>query len=110
MAAMDAVERESTLLQEIRDLKKQMDQLKEWDGEKERYELKRYYRGTIAFALKPSMAGGEPPHRLCAQCYHEGKKGILQPTGANQAGYPIHTCSSCSKQAVFHDTEMTESN
>jgi len=110
MAAMEAVERESTLLKEIRDLNQQLDQLKAWDGEKERYELRRYYPGTIAFALKPSMAGGEPPHRLCVQCYYGGKKGVLQPTGASQAGYPIHTCSSCDKHAVMHDTEMPESD
>ncbi|WP_129792568.1 hypothetical protein [Sphingosinicella sp. CPCC 101087] len=106
MAAMDAVERESALLQEIRALKEQMDQLKAWDGEKERYELKRYYPGTIAYTLKPSMASGEPPHHLCAQCYHSRNKGVLQPTGTSELGYQIHVCTSCDKRAVMSHEEM----
>lgn len=108
MAAMEAVERESTLLDEIRDLKRQLDELKRWDGEKERYELQRYYPGTVAYALKPAMAGGEPPHRLCTQCYQESRKGILQPTGKNERGYTVHACSSCNRQAVMTDEVMPD--
>jgi hypothetical protein len=55
-----------------------MAQLEAWETEKKRYQLTDYGRGTFAYALKPDAADGEPPHRVCANCYQHGQKSILQ--------------------------------
>ena len=91
----------------IRQLEQEIVRLKQWEGEKERYELKRYNPGSLAYSLKPDMAQGEPPHRLCANCYQQGKKAILQATHRTPGRYREHICPSC--QSTFEMGEETES-
>ena len=47
------------------------------DHEKEKYELKKVGRG-IANTLKPEAQGAEPPQFICALCYEDGKRSIMQ--------------------------------
>ena len=96
-ALMGAQTTEATASKRISDLEQQVVRFKTWEGEKERYELKRYYPGSFAFALKPEMANGEPPHRLCANCYQNGEKAILQ--AKNEYGTILgHRCPLCKNE------------
>lgn len=62
------------------DLEKQIVQLKNWEAEKQRYALVSIFEGTSSvIALKESMSNGEPPHWLCPNCFHSGKKSFLHP-------------------------------
>ena len=46
----------------------------------QKYELKQVgERGAFAYALKEQSGTPEPPHSLCPNCYHDGRKAILQP-------------------------------
>lgn len=99
--ALEATEKEAALLQQIRDLEAEIDRLKAWDGERERYELKLFRPGSLAYVLKPSMDNGEPPHRLCAHCYQQGKKSILQATSKSEMRYRICHCPSCKTDLPF---------
>jgi hypothetical protein len=67
----------------IRELEEEVIQLKAWDGEKDRYELKNVGHGAMVYALKPDKSTGEPPHWLCANCYNQRKKSWLNPGSAN---------------------------
>ena len=93
---LETQEAETALLTKVRGLEEEVQRLKAWDGEKQRYEMKRYWPGVVAWTLKPSMANGQPTHSLCAQCFHGGKPGYLQATGDSHLRRPIHRCSSCS--------------
>ena len=66
------------LLQRVRQLETDIAHMKNWEAEKARYELHRFATGSFAYALKPSMSAGEPAHMLCANCYQQEKKRILQ--------------------------------
>ena len=55
-----------------------MAQLEAWEAEKKRYRLTDYGGGTFAYELKPETAEGELSHRICAACYQQGHKSILQ--------------------------------
>ena len=65
----------------IRALEAEVADLKAWGAEKENYELKTVGYGTVAYMLKPQARGTEPPHWLCPNCYTQGQKGFLQPSG-----------------------------
>ena len=69
----------ASLLREKDDLEKQIVQLKHWEAEKQRYALVTIWDGGVAYAQKASMSQGEAPHWLCANCFHGGKKSILNP-------------------------------
>ena len=68
----------SQLLESNEALKQKLKAYERWEQESARYELKEIASGILAYALKPSHASGEPSHWLCAACYNERKKSILQ--------------------------------
>lgn len=95
MQAMEAAQTEEALLKEVSDLKAEVERLKAWDGEKQRYQLKRFHPGSFAYVMKPEMAAGDPPHSICAHCYQQTKKSLLQDTGRRYNRYRTHHCASC---------------
>jgi Zn finger protein HypA/HybF involved in hydrogenase expression len=92
---------EADSAERIRQLEQEIMQFKDWEREKQRYVMKRFNPGTIAYVLQSGMADGEPPHCLCAQCYTEGKKGHLQATGTVIGGRHVHVCSRCTRETVM---------
>lgn len=98
VSLMDAQQAYSAALKHIDNLEQQIVQMKKWSGEKERYQLKRFHPGSLAYALKPEMAGGEPTHLLCANCYENGTKSLLQATHRTPARYRLHLCPSCKSE------------
>ena len=77
--AMAAQGEQSTLLQRVAILEKEVADLKAWDAEKQRYELKQLKSLALAYGLKEDAKGSEPSHYICATCYQLGFKSILQP-------------------------------
>lgn len=74
-AAHDA---HSAALERVGRLEEDLAKLKNWEREKERYQLQSIGNGALIYSLKPGMEGVEPPHRICAACYQRGQKSILQ--------------------------------
>ena len=93
---LSAQEAQSTLVQRIGNLEKEIAQFETWATEKQRYALTDYGGGTFACALKPEEARGEPPHRICANCYQHERKSILQTIGECSGQELVH-CQSCDK-------------
>jgi hypothetical protein len=77
-AAFAAQDERTALLERIRELEKQVADLKAWETEKQRYQLQEISPGASAHVLKKEAQGTEPIHWLCANCYNNGKKSILQ--------------------------------
>lgn len=105
--ALDAVETKAALLKRIDELEAELTRLKAWDGEKQRYEMKRYYPGVIAYALKPGMEAEDKTHRLCAACYQKTKKGFLQATAELAVRDRIFQCTECHQKMPL-GSEMEE--
>lgn len=76
---LTAREQQAAALDRISDLEKELARFENWETEKQRYELADVGSGALAYRLKPSMANGEPPHSICAQCHERMVKSILQP-------------------------------
>lgn len=84
----------ATLASAKRDLEQEIVRMKDWDAEKKRYALTAPWQGAVAYALKESMARGEQPHWLCANCYDGGKKSFLNPkrNAKSAVGLACGTC------------------
>jgi hypothetical protein len=97
-----AREQQSTLLERISDLEKQVAGFEKWETEKKRYYLQEIYPRTFAYSINENARGSEPPHLICAKCYEDHKKVILQKSSA------VHlSCPSCKTQIQFKDSSSS---
>lgn len=95
-STMQAQTEQSALIQEVRDLKKQIMDMENWDKEKQRYQLIEPWARCVVYPLKETSKGTEPAHYICEHCYQAGIKSILH----NHTHYrPVHIrvlkCSHC---------------
>ena len=96
-----AQEEQSALIERVRELEIQVAEFETWDAEKQRYELTDFGGGTLAYVLKPSVTGVEPPHRICPACYQSGHKSILQSSGPVATGQKKYACPACKTDFFF---------
>jgi len=99
-SALTAQSDQLTLLERVRELEKEIARLKAWETEKQRYQLTDIGDGTFAYAIKESVSGGEPPHYICANCYEQAKKSILNRSRMPSGG-DLLTCSSCNAKLII---------
>jgi hypothetical protein len=101
--ALAAQTAQSDLLQRERDLETEIAKLRAWEAEAARYQLQELPPGVFVWTLRQAMANGEPIHRLCAKCYEDGKKSILQSLGTihGQENLKCHGCDSTLKIGVY---------
>jgi hypothetical protein len=97
---LTAQEQQSGLIQRVRDAEAKMAALETWQAEKDRYQLTDYGGGTYAYALKQEKAQGEPPHRLCVQCFEDGRKSVLHFMGHGE-GQDHFRCHRCKLDLFF---------
>lgn len=78
-------------------LEQEILRLKDWSSERERYELVNIRGGSFAYMLKQHAAGDEPAHWLCANCFNDGRKSILQRKGRPRqgSGEEAYACDTC---------------
>jgi uncharacterized protein YcgI (DUF1989 family) len=70
----------SAMLDRVRQLEKEVADLKAWDAEREKYKLTKMSQCTdvLGYALKEQRDPTEPVHFLCANCFEGRIKSILQ--------------------------------
>jgi hypothetical protein len=114
-ALMAAQMAEATASGRIRDLEQQIVELKDWEADKQRYQLQAIDRGCFAYMPKPGMEVGEPPHWLCANCFNRRHKSFLQFKGRDQdrpghradtSNYGCDTCKATLK--VYYTRKPSE--
>ena len=91
---LSAQQSQSSLIETINELEKELVRLRSWEADKPRYELRALAAGVVAYALKSSMSNGEPHRYLCANCYAAGKKSYLQQHVRGQY-YDQFKCQGC---------------
>jgi hypothetical protein len=93
--ALSAQSEQASLLIRVGELEKEIAQVKAWEAEKQKYELKELKPGNFAYTITDSMRGSEPTHHICANCYSNAFKSILQ----NEMRFPgrcdVWACHSC---------------
>lgn len=91
--------------QKIGELEQEIMRLKNWEAEKQRYELKPLRDGDYAptaYAVKESMTNGEPAHWICANCYQKGVKSILQAETRFPGRALVFVCHECDSELYAH--------
>lgn len=69
---------QSALISKVSELEKEIADIKAWDETKQQYALTTTRGGSFAYALKKERNPTEPAHWICANCYQDCKKSILQ--------------------------------
>ena len=85
------------------DLEKKLVEQENWDNERTRYRLEKTGGGNFVYALNVNKNDVEPAHWLCANCYQEKKKSIIQ-----RNPYPKWLCPRCKTQIVIADFPDSE--
>lgn len=101
-SALSAQSEQFALIEHIRTLKEEIASVKAWEEQKQRYHLKKFPSGALAYSLKPESAHGEPAHCVCAKCYDDGRKTILQESGTDYG--TMFSCHQC-KTHIFERGE-----
>jgi hypothetical protein len=87
-----------TALREQDELKKKLSEKERWEEISSHYRLERV--GTVLFSfvyvLDNKQPSAEPPHWLCAHCFEQKKKSILQYAGMNR-----YLCPTCKANLVI---------
>lgn len=96
-ATFSAQAAQSAMAEEIRALKEEIKRVKAWSKQKKRYKLASPWSGAVVYALKESMASGEPPHWICTCCYENGRKSIFNQI-QNKERWFLLVCPVCESQ------------
>lgn len=90
-----ARENQQTLLDRVGALEAEIAGFKDWERERQRYELNPIPGGVVAYMLKPAERGEQPPHWVCPQCFAQAKLSYFQPTGAMIHRLSVFKCGGC---------------
>lgn len=85
---------QTALITRVGELEKELVRFENWETEKQRYEMETLPPGIHMYRLKAGMENGEPPHKVCADCYNKGVKSLLHNTGTfnGQTHWKCHSC------------------
>lgn len=76
-------------------------EIETWEQEKEKYKLREICPHVFVYAIKEEEKGAEPSHWICAACYNQGKKSILQLNRKEKAGH-FYICYECCSEICDH--------
>jgi hypothetical protein len=82
------------LLQSKEELSKKLREFEQWQQIESQYKLEEIHRGVYVYTTKNPEALGQPKHWLCANCWQEKKKSILQANYHHESGAK-YTCPRC---------------
>ena len=103
---LTAQQSQTSLMETVGDLEKEVAALKAWDADKQRYELKDLGKGFYAHVLKQGMENGEDPHALCTNCYQKGFKSVLQSSGHVMVVERSWDCHGCKSKVKNQSNDM----
>jgi hypothetical protein len=101
----------TALVERVRSLENKIYELKDWEAEKAKYELRQLDpNGVYAYAYKQGPDRIEPPHFICVNCYENGEKSVVQATPNRARGKRVHACPKCRTEIAFGAVPIGELN
>jgi hypothetical protein len=105
---MEAMAAQTTLLERVRNLEEEKSKLETWNAEKSRYKLTQVGHGMTTYTLKEGMEDGEPAHHLCASCYNEGHKSVMQTETRSPGRCEVLVCHRCGSDLYLSGMRQPE--
>lgn len=90
-------------------LEAEISQLRKFEVEKDQYSPFQFATGTFVYRSNKGITnerGEMAYHYLCANCFNQGKKSVLQPSPI-EGYFEILTCHHCSAKYQYKRIEMT---
>lgn len=86
----------AALIKAVGDLEKKVADFEKWEREANKYQLAEIGPAMFAYIAKTNRNPATPFHALCANCYQNRKKSVLQHSYANygMANFECHACNS----------------
>jgi hypothetical protein len=82
------------LMSENERLKQQLADAEKWEEEAAKYKLLKLATHSFVYALNDDQLHSQPYHWLCAHCFQNKQKSILQRSGKQLAKW-LYTCPAC---------------
>ncbi len=82
------------LIEENKNLKQEIADIQKWELDQAKYKLTQIAEGVLVYVFKEDLAGDEPLHWLCANCFHKKQKSILQLQRRNCLE-TVYSCPEC---------------
>lgn len=79
----------------IRQLENRLQQLEAWEFEKSGYDLAELSVGVFVYKSNSEIKGLGPEHYICAECYRDRRKSILQLVSITKSGARLYACHAC---------------
>ena len=95
---------QTALIDQVGQLEKRVAELEAWDADKQRYELKEIATNQFAYVVREDARGAEPSHKLCANCFNQNQKSILQTETRNPGRHTVFFCQRCGADIYSSDT------
>lgn len=90
-----------TLLQEKRELQQVVEHSANWEADSVRYQLMEIAKGVFVYELGDEHKENQSTPKLCANCFEDRHKSILQRKGQDYGG-THYTCHSCKAEIYDH--------
>lgn len=104
---LEAQKEQLALLNAHAECEKELTRYKTFECEKDKYVLKELSPHSYAYAKQPVEGEVEAPHHLCASCFQDAKKSILQ-FSAREVHWDTLKCPKCGSQVrVPNDVKPT---
>ncbi len=101
---LESAEKQAALSEKVRELKKQIAEVKNWEHQMQRYTLFQFPTGALAHAIKLGIEQDQPLHYLCTSCVDKKQKTILQPYGR------LLRCTVCETDIAMKHSEPRKIN
>lgn len=99
--ALSLQEKHSLLTTKAQELEKECNFLKEWQIEKQRYELREIAPGLFARIEKGFVGTWQSAHKFCATCFEQNFKAPLQQEKIEVGRRLSLTCHRCKSKVIF---------
>jgi Zn finger protein HypA/HybF involved in hydrogenase expression len=101
-SVFSANEERAALIEKISSLEIEISRLNDWNIEKAKYEFTKVNSiGVYAYSRKSLPDDTEPHHFICANCYQQGQKSVLQASHRTAMAKRIHICPRCKTELTF---------
>ncbi len=99
--ALAAQEKQSALSARVKELESEVTRLRDWSAEAERYETREVAVGVFAYLSKSETGKFQSAHKLCANCFNQGTKSLLQQQKVEVGRQLSLVCHRCKANIVF---------